>query len=209
MTGPDVLRSVTGEDVDMLRLGGPEPHGRRSGVVHVLADTERQALDRAREAAHLLGAQGSLDVAQVHDLDLGTLLPDSVKRAYDVHPLVQAVLDEGTMLELHPRWAPNIVNALGRFGGRTVGVVANNPLRLGGCLDSLSAEKASRFVRMCDSMGVPLVVASTYPATCPASARSGTGSCAVGPSSCTPSPNASCHASPSSPPRRMAARTSR
>src|SRR5690606_7987809 len=80
------------------------------------------------------------------------------RRAYDVHPLVEAVLDEGTAVELHARWAPNIVTSLGRFGGRTVGVIANNPLRLGGCLDSLSAEKASRFVRMCDAFGVPLVV---------------------------------------------------
>src|SRR6478672_5609210 len=145
VTGPDVVRSVTGEDVDMLRLGGPEPHGRRSGVVHILADTERDALDRARTVAHLLGAQGSLHLDQVEDLDLEALLPESKKRAYDVHPLVDHLLDEGTVQELHARWAPNIVTALGRLGGRTVGVVANNPLRLGGCLDSLSAEKASRF----------------------------------------------------------------
>jgi len=77
------------------------------------------------------------------------------------------VLDEGTAQELHQRWAPNIVTALGRFGGRTVGVVANNPLRLGGCLDSLSAEKASRFVRMCDAFGVPLIVLVDVPGYLP------------------------------------------
>ena len=158
VTGPDVVRSVTGEDVDMLRLGGPEPHGRRSGVVHILTESEQQALDRARTVASLLGAQGSLRVDDVADRDLEALLPESKKRAYDVHPLVESMLDEGTTQELHTRWAPNIVTALGRFGGRTVGVVANNPLRLGGCLDSLSAEKASRFVRMCDAFGVPLIV---------------------------------------------------
>lgn len=167
VTGPDVVRSVTGEDVDMARLGGPEPHGRRSGVVHVLAETEAEALQRARGLAHLLGAQGSLRVAEVEDRDLEALLPESRKRAYDVHPLVEAVLDDGTMQELHARWAPNIVTALGRFGGRTVGVVANNPLRLGGCLDSLSAEKASRFVRMCDAFGVPLVVVVDVPGYLP------------------------------------------
>src|SRR4029077_2147813 len=95
------------------------------------------------------------------------LLPESVKRAYDVHPLVESILDEGTAQELHARWAPNIVTALGRFGGRTVGVVANNPLRLGGCLDSLSAEKASRFVRMCDAFGVPLIVLVDVPGYLP------------------------------------------
>jgi acetyl-CoA/propionyl-CoA carboxylase carboxyl transferase subunit len=84
-----------------------------------------------------------------------------------VHPLVEAILDEGTTQELHARWAPNIVTALGRFGGRTVGVVANNPLRLGGCLDSLSAEKASRFVRMCDAFGVPLIVVVDVPGYLP------------------------------------------
>jgi acetyl-CoA/propionyl-CoA carboxylase carboxyl transferase subunit len=117
--------------------------------------------------ASLLGSQGSLDVAAVEDRDLEALLPESKKRAYDVHPLVESVLDEGSMQELHARWAPNIVTALGRFGGRTVGVVANNPLRLGGCLDSLSAEKASRFVRMCDAFGVPLIVLVDVPGYLP------------------------------------------
>jgi acetyl-CoA/propionyl-CoA carboxylase carboxyl transferase subunit len=167
VTGPDVVRSVTGEDVDMLRLGGPEPHGRRSGVVHVLTESEAEALERARTIAHLLGAQGTLDVDAVEDLDLGGLLPESTKRAYDVHPLVENVLDAGTTVELHARWAPNIVTALGRFGGRTAGVIANNPLRLGGCLDSLSAEKASRFVRMCDAFGIPLIVLVDVPGYLP------------------------------------------
>ena len=151
----------------MLRLGGPEPHGRRSGVVHILTDSEQEALDRARGVASLLGSQGSLVVSDVEDRDLESLLPESKKRAYDVHPLVESILDEGTAQELHARWAPNIVTALGRFGGRTVGVVANNPLRLGGCLDSLSAEKASRFVRMCDAFGVPLVVLVDTPGFMP------------------------------------------
>ena len=167
VTGPDVVRSVTGEDVDMLRLGGPEPHGRRSGVVHVLTESEQEALDRARGLASLLGAQGSLRVDDVADRDLAALLPESRKRAYDVHPLVESLLDEGSVQELHARWAPNIVTALGRLGGRTVGVVANNPLRLGGCLDSLSAEKASRFVRMCDAFAIPLVVVVDVPGYLP------------------------------------------
>ncbi|GAB3251564.1 acyl-CoA carboxylase subunit beta [Alteromonas gracilis] len=167
VTGPDVVRSVTGEDVDMARLGGPEPHGRRSGVVHVLTDSEAEALQRARTVTHLLGAQGTLDVDAVEDRDLSSLLPESRKRAYDVHPLVESVLDEGTAQELHARWAPNIVTALGRFGGRTVGVIANNPLRLGGCLDSASAEKAARFVRMCDGFGVPLIVLVDVPGYLP------------------------------------------
>jgi acetyl-CoA/propionyl-CoA carboxylase carboxyl transferase subunit len=166
VTGPDVVRSVTGEAVDMDRLGGPEPHGRRSGVVHVVAPTEDGAYAEARRLASLLGNQGVLALDAVEDRDLGGLLPESPKRAYDVHPLVDGVLDEPG-LELHPRWAPNIVTTLGRMGGRTVGVIANNPLRLGGCLDSISAEKAARFVRMCDAFGVPLVVLVDVPGYLP------------------------------------------
>jgi acetyl-CoA/propionyl-CoA carboxylase carboxyl transferase subunit len=165
VTGPEVVRSVTGEDVDARRLGGPEPHGRRSGVVHVVTETDESAYDEARRIGSLLGDQRS--IGAVADLDLGGLLPDSTKRAYDVHPLVNGVLDEETGVELHPKWAPNIVTALGRLGGRTVGVVANNPLRLGGCLDAASAEKAARFVRMCDAFGVPLVVLVDVPGYLP------------------------------------------
>ena len=164
VTGPDVVRSVTGEDVDMLRLGGPEPHGRRSGVVHVVADTDEDALLRARETVELLSHPGHL--GPVVERDLGAVLPESIKRAYDVRPLVEAVLD-GPGLELHPRWAPNIVTTLGRFGGRAVGVLANNPMRLGGCLDAASAEKAARFVRMCDAFGLPLIVLVDVPGYLP------------------------------------------
>jgi acetyl-CoA/propionyl-CoA carboxylase carboxyl transferase subunit len=167
VTGPDVVRSVTGEDVDMLRLGGPEPHGRRSGVVHVLAESEAQALGRARRLVSLLGDQRTVDETSVSDVDLSEQMPESKKRAYDVHPLVETLLDDDSMVELHHRWAPNIVTTLGRFGGRTVGVIANNPLRLGGCLDTLSAEKAARFVRMCDAYGVPLIVVVDVPGYLP------------------------------------------
>jgi acetyl-CoA/propionyl-CoA carboxylase carboxyl transferase subunit len=102
----------------------------------------------------------------VADIDLAALLPESPRRAYDAHPLINGVLD-GPGVELHPRWAPNVVTTLGRLGGRTVGVVANNPLRLGGCLDATSAEKAARFVRMCDAFGVPLVVLVDVPGYLP------------------------------------------
>jgi len=168
VTGPDVVRSVTGEDVDMERLGGPEPHGRRSGVVHITTDTDEEALSKARALTVLLGAQGELEsTTEIIDVDLAGTLPESAKRAYDVHPLVASLLDPDSTVELHERWAPNIVTTLGRLGGRTVGVIANNPLRLGGCLDSPSAEKASRFVRMCDAFGIPLVVVVDVPGYLP------------------------------------------
>jgi acetyl-CoA/propionyl-CoA carboxylase carboxyl transferase subunit len=168
VTGPDVVRSVTGENVDMESLGGPDTHGRRSGVVHIVTDSDDEAIEVGRTTASLFAHQGSFHLDEVGpDEDLRTLLPDSPKRAYDVHPLVLAVLDDNTFLELHARWAPNMVTGLGRLTGRTVGVLANNPLRLGGCLDSASAEKAARFVRMCDAFGVPLVVIVDVPGYLP------------------------------------------
>lgn len=168
VTGPDVVRSVTGEAVDALRLGGPEPHGRRSGVVHVVTETTDDAFEQGRLLCSLLADQGELVLKKVKDKDLASTFPESAKRAYDVHPLITNVLDKNAdTVELFPRWAPNIVTTLGRFGGRTVGVIANNPMRLGGCLDSISAEKASRFVRMCDAFGVPLIVLVDVPGYLP------------------------------------------
>jgi acetyl-CoA/propionyl-CoA carboxylase carboxyl transferase subunit len=165
VTGPDVVRSVTGEDVDMERLGGPEPHSRRSGVVHLVTETDAEALDQARQLAALFSDQGKI-TEDAEDRDLSGLLPDSARRAYDVHVLTSKLLDSPGV-ELHPRWAPNVVTMLGRLAGRTVGVVASNPMRLGGCLDSASAEKAARFVRMCDAFGVPLVVLVDVPGYLP------------------------------------------
>ncbi|HEX2299093.1 MAG TPA: carboxyl transferase domain-containing protein [Pseudonocardiaceae bacterium] len=184
VTGPDVVRSVTGEQIDMESLGGPSAHGKKSGVVHVMADSESDALLRARHIAGLLARPGTFDLDSVREeVDLSEHLPAERQRAYDVRPLVRAVLDQpdpdpdagadaasdpaGGFVELQPKWAPNVVVGLGRLAGRTVGVIANNPLRLGGCLDSVSAEKASRFVRMCDSFGVPLLVLVDVPGYLP------------------------------------------
>jgi len=168
VTGPDVVRSVTGEDVDMARLGGPEPHGRRSGVVHVISDSDAAALSAAVDIIGLLTDKRAITPAE--DRPLRDLLPESARRAYDVHPLVNNVLDEPG-IELHANWAPNIVTTLGRIGGGSVGVLANNPMRLGGCLDSASAEKAARFVRMCDAFGVPLIVLVDVPGYLPGVAQ--------------------------------------
>src|SRR5580704_18703106 len=115
VTGPDVVRSVTGEDVDMERLGGPEPHSRRSGVVHVVTETDTAALDRARQLAAMLSDQGKItEDAEEHDLS--GVLPEQARRAYDVHLLTARLLDSPG-IELHPRWAPNIVTILGRLAG--------------------------------------------------------------------------------------------
>ncbi|HEY2832683.1 MAG TPA: carboxyl transferase domain-containing protein [Sporichthyaceae bacterium] len=166
VTGPDVVATVTGEHAGADLLGGPEPHGRRSGVVHYTAAEEDEAFTVTRNLVGLLADQRSFDTP-VHDVDLAAGLPESARRAYDVTPLVSRLLDADSAVLLHEHWAPNLVTALGRLGGRTVGVLANNPLRLGGCLDWSSAEKAARFVRMCDAFGVPLAVLVDVPGYLP------------------------------------------
>ncbi|MFI6024492.1 acyl-CoA carboxylase subunit beta [Amycolatopsis magusensis] len=168
VTGPEVVRSVTGEQIDMAGLGGPEAHGKRSGVVHVTVPTEEDAYASARELTGYFTRPGLFDLAKVaEERDLRAFLPESPRRAYPVHPLVRGLLDDHAFLELQARWAPNVVIGFGRLGGRSVGVIANNPLRKGGCLDSLSAEKASRFVRLCDALGIPLIVLVDVPGYLP------------------------------------------
>ncbi|MGI8306434.1 acyl-CoA carboxylase subunit beta [Saccharopolyspora hattusasensis] len=173
VTGPDVVRSVTGEQIDQEGLGGISAHGGKSGVVHVVADDETDAYVRARRLTGLFARPGVFDLHSVQGAgDLRALLPDRPQRAYDVKPVIRGILDAradggADFEELQAKWAANIVVGLGRLGGRSIGVIANNPLRKGGCLDSLSAEKAARFVRMCDSFGVPLLVLVDVPGYLP------------------------------------------
>ncbi|WP_163507258.1 carboxyl transferase domain-containing protein [Fodinicola acaciae] len=158
VTGPEA-----GDQVDMERRGGVAHL-----AAHLVAATDQDATAKAREVTALLARPGRFSTADLpeHGADLGLLLPKQSNRGYDVRPLCDAVLDE-PMVELHAKWAPNLVTGLGRLASRTVGVVANNPLRLGGCLDATSAEKAARFVRMCDALGVPLVVLVDVPGYLP------------------------------------------
>jgi acetyl-CoA/propionyl-CoA carboxylase carboxyl transferase subunit len=172
VTGPDVVRSVTGELIDMEGLGGGRVHSRSSGVAHLVADDEDEAYEHARRLVDLLTRPGRFDPAAAGPgRDLAGLLPESPRRAYDVRPLVGEIFDrpdgQPAFEEIQPRWAANVVTGLGRLVGRTVGVIASNPIHKGGCLDSLSAEKASRFVRMCDSFGIPLVVVVDVPGYLP------------------------------------------
>ncbi|WP_078291328.1 acyl-CoA carboxylase subunit beta [Mycobacterium sp. D16R24] len=170
VTGPDVVRSVTGEDVDMATLGGPEAHHKKSGVCHIVADDELDAYARGRKLIGFFCQQGVFDRgrAESDHTDLRALLPASAKRAYDVHPIVNALLDgDDPFEEFQGKWAPSMVIGLGRLAGRSVGVLANNPLRLGGCLNSESAEKAARFVRLCNAFGIPLIVLVDVPGYLP------------------------------------------
>lgn len=157
VTGPDVVKSVTGEQVDMAKLGGPEAHKKNSGLAHIIANSEAEAYEDIRKLTSLLANQGRFST-EIEDRDLEKFVPESRKRSYEVHPLVEALLDADESMELLKDWAPNMLTAVGRLGGRTIGVVANNPRHLGGALDSAAGEKAARFVRMCDAFGIPLIV---------------------------------------------------
>ena len=166
ITGPAIIKEVTGEEIDVESLGGPASHGEESGVAHIVAESEPDAYHKAATVVELFGAPGKTEPAQVSDRTFSGLLPDRVRRAYDIHPVVARLLD-APPVELQAGWARSVVTSLGRLGGGTVGVVASNPLRRGGCLDSRSAEKAARFVRMCDSFGIPLVVLVDVPGYLP------------------------------------------
>jgi acetyl-CoA/propionyl-CoA carboxylase carboxyl transferase subunit len=166
VTGPDVVRRVTGEQVDMDRLGGPDTHGRLSGVAHLVAPTDQEALYAARRLALLLGRQ-RVPATDDPAPDPGPLVPSDPRQSYDVRPVVRALLDPGTHLELHRDWATSAVTMLGRLGGRTVGVVANDPQRMAGCLDAQTGDKTGRFVTWCDTMGLPLLFVVDVPGYLP------------------------------------------
>ena len=158
VTGPDVVKSVTGEDIDMALLGGPEAHRKNSGLAHIIASSEEQALADIRDLTALFANQGFMNPA-IEDIDLSAFVPDSKIRTYEVHPLVDAILDKETEhIELLSMWAPNMTTVIGRLGGATVGVLANNPAHIAGVLDAAAGEKAARFVRTCDAFGIPLIV---------------------------------------------------
>ena len=158
VTGPDVVKSVTGEDIDMALLGGPEAHKKNSGLAHIIAPTEQEAINDIRDLTALFANQGFMK-ADVEDIDLSQFVPDSKIRTYEVHPLIDAILDKETEhIELLSMWAPNMTTMIGRLGGATVGVLANNPAHIAGVLDAAAGEKAARFVRTCDAFGIPLLV---------------------------------------------------
>ena len=179
ITGPDVIKTVTGEDVSFEDLGGAQAHGVKSGVAHYQAKDEQDCIDFARELLSYLPSN-NLDeppglAAAVRDLaepdgidaELDTLIPDSPNQPYDMHEVITHVLDDGEFLEVHAGFAPNIVVGFGRVGGASVGVVANQPMHLAGCLDIDAAEKAARFVRTCDAFSIPILTFVDVPGFLP------------------------------------------
>ncbi len=181
ITGPDVIKTVTGEEVSFEELGGAHAHNVKSGVAHYQAHDEDDCLDFARDLLSYLpsnnlddppaqpGAAGwdaALEITG-EDAELDTLIPDSPNQPYDMHDVITRVLDDGEFLEIHSLFAQNIVVGFGRIEGASVGVVANQPMHLAGCLDIDASEKAARFVRTCDAFNVPVLTFVDVPGFLP------------------------------------------
>ncbi len=176
LTGPRVVKAVTGEEVSARDLGGPELHGSTSGVAHFTVDTEEEALDLARE---LLGyLPSSCDdlppvAASVEpdEVDLASLVPADGSQPYDVRDVIAGIVDGGRFLEVQSDWAKNVVIGFARLDGHAVGIVANQAAWLAGCLDATASEKAARFVRFLDAFGLPIVSLVDVPGFLPGSSQ--------------------------------------
>jgi propionyl-CoA carboxylase beta chain len=181
ITGPDVIKTVTGEDVTFEELGGAHAHAARSGVAHYQARDERDAIGYARALLSYLPSNNLDEPPAVPaapgyevsaaDEELDALIPDSPNQPYDIHRVIETVLDPGTFLEVHAEFARNIVVGLGRVAGAPVGVVANQPMHFAGCLDIDASEKAARFVRTCDAFSVPILTFVDVPGFLPGAAQ--------------------------------------
>jgi propionyl-CoA carboxylase beta chain len=181
ITGPDVIKTVTGEEVTFEELGGAHAHAVKSGVAHYQARDEDDCFDYARELLSYLPSNNLEEPPVVDapadpiaaeettsaDLELDTLIPDSPNQPYDMHTVIAGVLDDGDFLEVHAGFAPNIIVGFGRVAGASVGVVANQPMHFAGALDINASAKASRFVRTCDAFGIPILTFVDVPGFLP------------------------------------------
>jgi propionyl-CoA carboxylase beta chain len=181
ITGPDVIKTVTGEDVEFEDLGGARTHNTKSGVAHYMASDEQDAIDYVKALLSYLPsnnldeppawpADAPLEITDA-DRELDTFVPASANQPYDMHTVIEHVLDDGEFLEVQALFAPNIVVGFGRVEGRPVGVVANQPMRFAGTLDIDASEKAARFVRTCDAFNVPVLTFVDVPGFLPGTSQ--------------------------------------
>jgi acetyl-CoA carboxylase carboxyltransferase component len=175
ITGPDVVKTVTGEDVTLEQLGGAMSHATRSGVATFVSPDEKSCLDEVRYLLSFLPSNNletPPDLDEPEDLDaqlpeLRDMVPDSPNQPYDMKRVIAAVVDSGEYLEYFPHWANNLTCGFARIAGRVVGVVGNQPSVLAGVLDIASSEKGARFVRTCDAFNIPLVTFVDVPGFMP------------------------------------------
>ncbi|MGH7832957.1 MAG: acyl-CoA carboxylase subunit beta [Candidatus Binatia bacterium] len=179
ITGPDVIKAVTHEEISKEELGGSETHNTKSGVAHFQVDDEKKCLLMIRELLRFLPSN-NLEEPPFHQTEddparqerkLRDLIPDNPTRPYDMKELIMAVVDETYFYEVHRDFAPNIIVGFARLGGRSVGIVANQPAHLAGCVDIDAAVKAARFIRFCDCFNIPLVTFVDVPGFLPGSTQ--------------------------------------
>jgi propionyl-CoA carboxylase beta subunit len=175
VTGPDVIRTVTLEDVTKEELGGARTHNETSGVAHFSVPDDRECLRLIRDLLSYLPGnnvdeaprRATADPVDRQDEALDRLVPESPNQPYDMHDLVHAIADDGEFLEVHQHFARNIIVGFAHLGGRSVGIVANQPAHLAGTLDIDASVKAARFVRFCDAFNIPLVTFEDVPGFLP------------------------------------------
>jgi acetyl-CoA carboxylase carboxyltransferase component len=175
ITGPDVIRAVTQEEVTHEELGGAQVHSSKSGVAHFAIEGEEDCLAEVRRLLSFLPANNMEDPPYSEPVDdptrscddLASIVPADPSKPYDAHEVIYSIVDDGDLLEVHPFWATNIVVGFARLGGRPVGIVANNPVSLAGVLDVESSRKGARFVRFCDAFNVPIVTLVDVPGYLP------------------------------------------
>ena len=171
LTGPGVVRTVTGEDVTQEELGGTGVHASKSGVAHFAAENEQEGIRIIKDLIGFLPSnnrenppfvQTSDPAGRVDDM-LNDIIPDNPNKAYDMYQVIGSIVDDGRFLEVHKSWAKNIVTGFAHMNGRSVGIVANQPKILAGVLDINASRKAARFVRFCDAFNIPLVTLVDVP----------------------------------------------
>jgi propionyl-CoA carboxylase beta chain len=175
ITGPEIIKTVTGEDVSFEALGGATTHASKSGVAHLVASDEDDLCDITRDLLSYVPQNNLEDAAPIQTGDdpqreipeLDAIVPESANKPYDMHAVIEPIVDDGNFLEIHALFAPNIICGFGRVAGQSVGIVANQPNVLAGVLDIKSSIKAARFVRFCDAFNIPLVTLVDVPGFLP------------------------------------------
>ncbi len=175
ITGPDVVKQVTHEDVTFEELGGASVHGSRSGVCHLVGENESETLLLVRELLSYFPQNNMEDAPFVPtaddplraDAELDTIIPENPNKPYDMKEVIRHIVDEGRFMEIQPDYADNIVVGYARLGGHSVGIVGNQPMVLAGVLDIKASEKAARFIRFCDSFNIPIVTFVDVPGYMP------------------------------------------
>jgi acetyl-CoA carboxylase carboxyltransferase component len=177
ITGPDVIKSVTGEEITFEDLGGAMAHNSKSGVAQFACETDADAIDQIKRLLSYLPSNNMedpplavcTDPAGREEPALDTIIPDSANQSYSMYDVIRAIVDDGDYFEPHHYFAQNIIVAFARLNGRSIGIIANNPQVMAGCLDVDAADKATRFIRFCDAFNIPLLTIADVPGYLPGS----------------------------------------